>query len=170
MEKNESAQIVYLTAPQAAVFAGISYARLQQLLLDDDPPPRESDKKYRSDKLGEWTRRRAVKMHLGARKNNPVDIEIPDALNPIQERARKDKEQADKTALENQVRRGELVEGALVASKWTEILMKVRSKLLRIPWAAAPLLLGHTDQVKIQIVLEDQIRDALSELAATDEP
>ncbi len=161
--------VLHLTGAQAAVFMGISYRHLQQMLMEDDPPPRTDDKKYRSDQLGEWIRRRAVKKHLGNRRNAPVDPDNPDdgvdILNPVQERARKDKELADKTALENAVRRGELVEGARVAAKWVEILTRVRARMLRIPWAAAPLLVGEDDQVKIQIVVEDQIRDALSELA-----
>ena len=165
MEQPDNPHVVKLTAPQAAALAGLSVARLNQLLTEDDPPPREPDYKYRTDKMGEWIARRAVKKHLGSRKNAPVDFTNPDALNPVQERARKDKELADKAALENQVRRGELVEAAQIGAKWAEILTRVRSRLARIPFAAAPLLFGVEDQVKVQIILEDQIRDALTELA-----
>lgn len=171
METPDNPHVVKLTAPQAAALAGLSVARLNQLLNEDDPPPREQDYKYRTDKMGEWIARRAVKKHMGHRKNAPVDLEIPDALNPVQERARKDKELADKAALENAVRRGELVEASQIVAKWIEALTRVRARMLRIPWAAAPLLVGEDDQVKIQIVIEDQIRDALSELAgAADGP
>jgi hypothetical protein len=45
-------------------------------------------------------------------------------------------------------------------------LTRVRSRLSRIPFASAPLLFAVEDQVKIQIVLEDQIRDALTELSS----
>ncbi len=161
----ENNHVLYLTGPQAAIFIGVSYRHLQQILVEDDPPPRTDDKKFRSDQLGEWIGRRAIKKHLGGRRNTPVDIDNPEALNPIQERARKDKELADKAALENAVRRGELVEADQIGRKWFEILTRVRSRLSRIPFAAAPLLFGVEDQVKIQIVLEDQIRDALTELA-----
>jgi phage terminase Nu1 subunit (DNA packaging protein) len=170
MATSENPHIVSLTAPQAAALAGISYARLNQLLTEDDPPPREPDKTYRTDKMGEWIGRRAVSKALGHRKNAPV---LPggdgptDLLNPVQERARKDKELADKAALENQVRRGELVEAAVVGVKWKEIMLRVRSRMMRIAWASAPLLVGEEDQVKIQIAIEDQIRDALTELAAS---
>jgi phage terminase Nu1 subunit (DNA packaging protein) len=91
---------------------------------------------------------------------------MPVMLNPIQERARKDKELADKASLENQVRRGELVEASIVGSKWKEIMLRVRSRMMRIPWASAPLLVGEEDQIKIQMTIEDQIRDALTELSA----
>lgn len=173
MSKVENNYVLFLTGAQAAVFMGISYRNLQQLLMDDNPPPRTPDKKYRSDELGEWVRARAVKQALGVRKNSafkpgvdPDDPDSPAMLNPVQERARKDKELADKTSLENQLRRGELIEASEVGAKWKEIMIRVRSRMLRIPWAAAPLLLGEEDQVKIQITIEDQIRDALTELAA----
>lgn len=165
MEQPDNPHVVKLTAPQAAALAGITVARLNQLLTEDDPPPREPDFKYRTDKMGQWIGRRAVKKHLGSRKNAPVDPNLPDALNPVQERARKDKELADKAALENAVRRGELIEAAQVGAKWVEMLTRVKSRLLRIPFAAAPLLFGVDDQVKVQIILDDQIRDALSELS-----
>ena len=165
MEKPDNPHVVKLTAPQAAALAGISYSTLAKLVHEDDPPPREPDMTYRTDKMGEWIARRAVAKHMGSRKNAPVDFN-PDNLNPVQERARKDKELADKAALENAVRRGELVEAAQIGAKWFEILTRVRSRLGRIPFAAAPLIFGVDDQVKIQIVLEDQIRDALSELSA----
>lgn len=165
--------VLLLTGAQAAVFMGISYRHLQQMLMEDDPPPRTDDKKYRSDQLGEWVRRRAVKMAMGGKKRGPkgnfpdnAALDEDEFLNPVQERARKDKELADKAALENAVRRGELVEAAQIGAKWFEILTRVRSRLGRIPFAAAPLIFGVDDQVKIQIVLEDQIRDALSELSA----
>ncbi len=170
MTINENSKIMYLDLGQAAVFAGVSYARFQQILRDDPhPPPRNSDKKFRSDELGEWVRTRAIQSALGHRKNAPVVIGDPDGpvmLNPVQERARKDSELADKTALENQVRRGELIEASQVGTKWKEIMLRVRSRMMRIPWAAAPLLVGEEDQVKIQITIEDQIRDALQELSA----
>lgn len=169
MSKVENSNILYLNGAQAAAFLGISYPRLQQLLREDDPPPRLDNKTYPSDKLGEWTRRRAVLKAMGVRRDTPeqnIDLDAPVMLNPIQERARKDKELADKAALENQVRRGELVEASIVGAKWKEIMLRVRSRMMRIPWASAPLLVGEEDQIKIQMTIEDQVRDALQELSA----
>lgn len=151
---------------EAAVLCGITYARIQQMMRDDDPPPREENKKFRTDKLGDWIRRRAVKMAMEKPTSLSDDIlGAAGMLNPIQERARKDKEQADKTALENEVRRGELVETSVIGAKWSEILMRVRSRMLRLPWSLSPLIVGVDDVVKIQITIEEQIRDALTELA-----
>ena len=128
------------------------------------PPPREDDKTFRTDKLGDWTRERAIRIAMTRPSSSGTKL-IEGLLNPIQERARKDSELADKAALENQLRRGELIETAIIGDKWSEILMRVRSRLLRLPWSLSPLLIGVDDVVKIQITIEEQIRDALTELA-----
>jgi phage terminase Nu1 subunit (DNA packaging protein) len=182
MTNPERNYVIELTGYQAAVFMGVSYSRLQQLLAQENPPPRQPNKTYRSDELGEWVRQRAILSVVGTgkpgrppgqRNSDPEDDEFgtgnPMLLSPVQERARKDKEQADKTALENATRRGELVEAATVRRKWVDVMHLVKSKMLRIPFSTAPLLVGQTDQWKIQGILEDQVRDALSELAAGDE-
>jgi phage terminase Nu1 subunit (DNA packaging protein) len=179
MEKSDRNYVIELTGYQAAVFMGVSYSRLQQLLTQENPPPRQPNKTYRSDELGEWVRQRAIMSVTGTGKpgrppgqRNVMDDDgegNPLLLSPVQERARKDKEQADKTALENATRRGELVEAATVRRKWVDVMHLVKSKMLRIPFSTAPLLVGQTDQWKIQGILEDQVRDALSELAAGEE-
>lgn len=167
--------LVYLTKYQAACLIGLSYGRLTQLLNEPDPPPRQADGTFRSDELGQWIYRRGVKSVTGTGKPGPRpksfdEIEETVTLfNPIQERARKDKELADKTALENQLRRGELVEAATVRKTWVDTMLLVKSRLLRLPFSIAPLIVGQEDQWKVQVILDDQIRDALSELATVNE-
>ena len=157
----ENNHILMLTGPQAAVFLGITYRRFQQYLAENDPPPAVSegrDRKWPSHTLGEWTRKRVLRDLVGEESEDG-------SLNPVQERARKDKELADKTALENRVRREELIEVSKIEAAWVEIVTRVKSKMLRVPWSASGLVLGIDDQVSIQIILEDQIRDALTELS-----
>jgi phage terminase Nu1 subunit (DNA packaging protein) len=170
--------LVYLTKYQAACLIGLSYGRLTQLLNEPDPPPREADGTFRTDLLGQWIYRRGVKSVTGTGKPGPrpksfMDDENDEStvmvFNPIQERARKDKELADKTALENQLRRGELVEAATVRKTWVDTMLLVKSRLLRLPFSVAPLIVGQEDQWKVQVVLDEQIRDALSELATANE-
>lgn len=175
MTENAKNHVLNLTGYQAAVVMGYSYSRLQQLLASDDPPPRNPDKTFPSDQLGEWIRRRAIQSVTGTGKvgrppGQRNDEELPEGiLSPVQERARKDKEMADKTALENAVRRAELVEAATVRKKWQEVVLLIRSKMMRIPFAAAPLVVGQTDFFKVQKILDDQIRDVLTELSAGQE-
>ena len=167
-ETVDNTQILKLTGKQASVFANVSYARFNQLLHEDDPPPREPDKTFHSDKLGAWLLRRGA----SGRARGVTVVHDPDEevgggqLNPVQERARKDKEMADKTALENRVRRGELVEASTVRDKLKPVIMLIRSRLLRIPFSSAPLVVNNDDQFRIQSILDEQIRDALAELSA----
>lgn len=167
--------VLFLSAPQVCVLIGISKQRLQQLLNEDDPPPREADKTYRTDKMGEWLKRRGAKSVLGNGKGRPVtrpkmedEAPAPEFFNPQQELARKNAELADKTALENQVRRGELIERSEIQTKSVEMAMVIKTKLLRIPFAAAPLVTGLEDQWKVHSILEDQIRQALVELSESE--
>lgn len=152
--------VVYLNGKQAATLMGVSYQRWQQMTKEDDPPPRGFDKKYSSVELGEWMRRRErTKMVKGSGGADLLDTQ--------QESARKNKEMADKYELENKVRRGELIEVATVQATAIDMVMRVKARLLRLPAAAAPLVLGEDDRVVIQSVLDDQVRDALSELSVS---
>src|SRR5688572_18863745 len=56
-----------------------------------------------------------------------------EGLDAAHERARKDKEMADKLALENAVRRAELVEASVVSGEWASIVSNVRARLIQLP-------------------------------------
>lgn len=88
-----------------------------------------------------------------------------DGLDPIAERARKDKEHADKLALENQARRGELVDVGEVGALWAKLASETRSRLLSIPTKAAPLVIGCARIAQAQDILETEIHDALGAIA-----
>jgi terminase small subunit / prophage DNA-packing protein len=113
-----------------------------------------------SGALGQWFKEKIN------RDMSVVSTDGGEMLNPQQELARKNKELADKTALENEVRRGELIETDVVEAAWTDILARVRARMLRLPSAVAPLVLGEDDQIVIQETIEDMVRDALSEMSA----
>ena len=152
--------ILYLNGPEAAAFMGCTNTTLQTKLKGPFPPPRTANKKYPSDQLGEWVRGEAVrKMHAQIEKD-------PNKLDGQHELARKNKELADKTALENEVRREQLIEVALVEMAWTDILARVKTRMLKIPSTLSTLLVGEEDQVVIQERLDETVRDALAEMSA----
>ena len=152
--------ILYLNGPQAATFMGCTNATLQNKLKGPFPPPRTASKKYPSDQLGEWVRGEAVRaMHAKLEKD-------PNKLDGQHELARKNKELADKTMLENEVRREELIEVALVEMAWTDILARVKTRMLKIPSTLSTLLVGEEDQVVIQERIDETVRDALAEMSA----
>ena len=72
-----------------------------------------------SGALGQWFKEKIN------RDMSVVSTDGGEMLNPQQELARKNKELADKTALENEVRRGELIETDVVEAAWTDILARV---------------------------------------------
>jgi len=149
-----------LNQQTAAALAGVSIPTFQNLLKGPYPPPRSADSTYDVPRLAEWLRDYII------RKNSVITSTDSALLNPQQELARKNKELADKTALENETRRGELIETDDVEAAWTDILARVKARMLRLPSAVAPLVLGEDDQIVIQETIEDMVRDALSEMSA----
>ena len=88
-------------------------------------------------------------------------------LDPAQERARKDKELADKAAMENRVRRGEVLERSDVDAAMIGTFARVRAKLLSIPSKSAPLAAQAEDIAEIEHLIRSQVVEALQELADT---
>lgn len=88
-----------------------------------------------------------------------------DHLDPDQERARKDKETADKLAMENAVRRAQLVDISSVSSVWIDQMAGMRAKLLSMPSKLGPQLLNVTDARIVADRIQDEVHSALNELA-----
>lgn len=85
-------------------------------------------------------------------------------LDPGQERARKDKELADRVSLQNAATRNEMFSGTIVTRLVTSVLSKVRLKLLAIPTKLAPLVVHLETIPEIQAKLRDGVNDVLREL------
>lgn len=73
--------------------------------------------------------------------------------------------EAEKTELEVQVRKGELVEVDEIGKAVESDYMNLRAKLLAIPSSLAPILEVATTAIEIKNCLEDAINEALSELS-----
>jgi phage terminase Nu1 subunit (DNA packaging protein) len=86
-------------------------------------------------------------------------------LDPDQERARKDKETADKLAMENALRRRQLVDIASVSLVWIDQMAGMRAKLLSMPTKLGPQLLHVTDARIVADKIQDEVYAALNELA-----
>lgn len=87
-----------------------------------------------------------------------------EALDAAYERARKDKELADKTALENQVRRGELLEVSDVKQIWADHIASAKSGMRSLPSKLAPVVAAETDPNVVNEILLDGVDEALEEL------
>lgn len=77
--------------------------------------------------------------------------------------------QADKTEMENAVRRGELADVRDVARTWGDLVMACRAKLLSLPMKLAPQLINVADPAVIASRLRADVEIALAELADGDD-
>ncbi len=85
-------------------------------------------------------------------------------LDPAKERARKDKEAADKLALENAETRGDLARVSVMAREVATLLGDHRQNALSVPTKLAPILVG-LDADRIRSKLEDAVYELLGDLA-----
>lgn len=81
------------------------------------------------------------------------------------ERARLAKEQADRTALENAVKRGELLSVQTVATEWARMVSAARAKVLGMPSQLAPQLAVMKNALAITDALTAKFNAALAHLA-----
>lgn len=93
-----------------------------------------------------------------------------EALDGSYERARRDKETADKLALENALRRGELAEVSQVQSTWADHIAAARAKLLSMPTKLGPQLTHVADPNIIAGRIRAEVYAAINELAAWEPP
>lgn len=84
------------------------------------------------------------------------------------EKARLTHEQAEKVAMENMVRRGQLLEAPAVASLWATIITSAKQRFLAIPSRVAPLVLGAKTLPEVQERIEALIIEVLSDLSSAD--
>lgn len=85
-------------------------------------------------------------------------------LNPEQERARRDKEAADKLAMENGLRRGELLDANLIGEDVARWLTVFRSAMLRAPTKLAPLVNPEKPGMA-RALIETELHQILTELS-----
>jgi phage terminase Nu1 subunit (DNA packaging protein) len=81
------------------------------------------------------------------------------------ERAKLAQKQREKTALQVEEMKGELVSAEEVKTTWSGFVANCRAKLLSIPIKAAPDLVGADSLAVIQKILKRHVTEALSELA-----
>lgn len=85
-----------------------------------------------------------------------------------EEKARLTREQADKTEMENRLRRREVLERGLVDQAVIGAFARVRARLLSIPSKLAPRIARGMDPSEAEGILRDSIHESLRELADTD--
>jgi len=102
----------------------------------------------------------ALALLYGATRSEELDYQA--------ERARLTHHQANKTELEEQVLRGELVPSSAIESLLSNIFTAFRAKLLGLPTKAAPQLVIMADPVEAETLIRAFLYEALDELATYD--
>jgi len=113
---------------------------------------------------GKWTLAQVIEAYVLYEKQHLTGNGEKEALDAAYERARKDKELADKTALENQVRRGELLEVSDVKQIWADHIASAKSGMRSLPSKLAPVVAAETDPNVVNEILLDGVDEALEEL------
>lgn len=85
-------------------------------------------------------------------------------FDPARERARRDKEAADKLALENAEARGDLARVSVMAREVAALFSDIRQNALGLPTKLAPQLVGQ-DADRIRAQLEDAVYELLTDIA-----
>jgi len=139
-----------ITQAQAAALKGVTVRRLYQIAKEaDDPPPRSDDGTYSATEYGAWLIRQAT----GA------------AFDYTEERARLTHHQANKTALEEEVLRGDLIPAEEVEQMLTTLVSNARAKFLGLPVKAAQAAIQATEIRDIERDIQALVYEALNEFA-----
>lgn len=147
----------------AAVLAGVSIPTMVNWAKQENPPPQNSDGSYPARQFGEWlVNYRGLKKRGPKPKDRGGDEDSGETFTEAERRLKL--AQAIKAERQNEIDAGNLMEIEQIETLWQRILMRVRSRLLKIPTTVAPLVLGDTDAHSIQLKLKEAVHDALTEL------
>lgn len=113
---------------------------------------------------GQYTLEECAKQYLSHLREIAAGRMTADGLNLADERARLAKEQADAKEMENMVERGELLYMDDVIKDFEDQLMNCKTKLLATPTKIAAEVFASRDVQEVQELMEEAIKDALSEL------
>jgi len=155
---------VIITQSLAAELMGLTARRLRQMCSERDPPPKNAEGQFDARQFGLWMMRRAAESVAPAADGTSYDYEL--------ERARLTKEQADKTALENDLLRGEVVRAALIEQHWSDLCANFRARLVSLPSRLGALVPDVAQRQKFIAAADAHVYGALAEVeqdALTDE-
>lgn len=156
---------IYVSQEIAAAVAGVGAATFIRWKKEGKAPAvDEITGMYDAVMLGKWTRE-VQKFETGKAGRQPKGAPDRDVSSKTDEETRYKKLQADLKELELAERVGSLIPYEDVSTALENMVMRVRTKILRLPVAAAPDIVGVNDVVKVQKTLEQIVRDALDELS-----
>lgn len=153
---------VTLSSEQAAALIGVSTRRLFQLAKEENPPPKDSIGRYPPDSYGKWVRERIIS-ELGVSQNGEsYDLQA--------EKGRLTFHQANIAALEEEIKRKNVIPADVVQWHWENMVSNARAKLLNLPSRVAPIAMSASTIQEIEQMVRDLIHEALTEMAGNGIP
>lgn len=146
-----------LTSAQLAELIGVSQRRINQMSDEGDPPPKNINGRFPCDKTGEWLRNRVIKQLGVASNGESYDFNA--------ERARLTYHQANISALDEEIKRKNVIPAEVVQERWENMAGNVRSKLLNLPGRLAVAVTGHSTTQDAERAARELIHEALNELS-----
>lgn len=113
---------------------------------------------------GNYTYEECSKQYLDHLREIAAGRMTVDGLDLSAERARLAKEQADAKEMENMVERGDLLYIDDIIKDFEEQLINCKTKLLAAPTKVAAEVFAARDVAEVQEIMEEAVKDALSEL------
>lgn len=170
----------YVTQDVAAQMCGVSKQTWLSWRKQPDPPPYDTDKELTNIvELTNWIRQYQVyKKGRGGTYPyrpdpekyddfKPVKVHVPGFDLPEEEDQdiRLKRLRADKLQIEIDVTCGHLVNADEAQMAMSAIFSRVKTRILSLPQSIATIVVGKSDRIEIQDLIEDKVQVALSELA-----
>lgn len=151
-----------LSPDQLAELIGVSKRRVFQLATEENPPPKDSAGKYPCDAAGKWIRARIIKELGVSQDGESYDLQA--------EKARLTFHQANISALEEEIKRKNVVPADVVKDHWESLVGNARAKLLNLPGRLASVTVGVATVQDAERQARDLINEALQELSGNGIP
>lgn len=151
-----------LNVDQLAELIGVSKRRVFQLASEENPPPKDSAGKYPCDKAGKWIRERLIRELGVSSSGESYDLNA--------EKARLTYHQANISALEEEIKRKNVVPAEVVQDHWEAMVGNAKAKLLNLPGRLAATTVGVATVQDAERAARDLINEALMELSGNGIP
>lgn len=151
-----------LDVEQLAELIGVSRRRVFQMAHEGNPPPVDQAGKYPCKDTGAWIRQRIL-AELGVSSTGEVyDLNA--------EKARLTYHQANISALEEEIKRKNVIPADTVQEHWEGLVANTRAKLLNLPGRLATKVVGAATIQDAEREARELIHEALQELATSGVP
>ncbi len=164
--------IFHVSVDIAAQICGVTHATMLNWRKQPNPPPyNQSHDLYPLTELGDWIRTQQI-FKAGKGGSYPWKPDMSrfgpvTSLPGTEKETQKDRVErlrGDKIQMELEEKAGRLVNADEVEIAWSNILSRVKMRILSVPMVVSPTVSGISDENEISVVIENEIREALEEL------